>query len=121
MKSGIPPWFREMWDTTDSASGSTASDASRLEGRVATGPPAVTSLLLCAQTRDRLLQLRVGPQAVGFFEVTERVGEAAGDAGERHAEVALHYGVVGVDAQGGFKFGGGFGQTSGHEPGRCPN
>jgi len=62
---------------------------------------------------DRLLQLRVGPQAVGFFQVTKRVGEAAGNAGESQAEVALHCGIVGVNAQCGFKFGGGFGQTSG--------
>ena len=101
-----------MWDTTD-IDRSLHRMTRELEGRVATGPPAVTSLLLCAQMRDRLLQLRVGPQALGFFEVTERVGEAAGDPGERHAEVALHYGIVGVDPQGGFKFGGGFGQTSG--------
>jgi hypothetical protein len=43
----------------------------------------ITSLPLCTQPSDRLLQLRVGPQAVGFFEVTERVAVATGDAGER--------------------------------------
>jgi len=46
--------------------------------------------------RDRLLQLRVGPQAVGFFEVAERVGEPAGDAGEEyeHGQEMTEVGAV---------------------------
>ena len=54
--------------------------------------------------RDRALQLRVRPQAAGFFEVTECAGKAPGEAGERDAQVDFGIGIVGFDAQGSFQF-----------------
>ena len=43
---------------------------------------------------DFTLHVRIGSQALRFFQVSERFRKAAGDAGKRDAEIVLRIGKI---------------------------